>query len=536
MANAEAWQEGWQIGKERMDERRAHKQALSDMELQGKAQMYATQLTDLQKKISELPKDSQEYKDTFAAIQGTLKGVRELFHPNTNPGLIEKAGHLITDALKITTPAQRQASKDTKQAAGALQDKQGALGVVAAAPLSPEQQGTLGGQKQAAMDLAVFNGKLKLYDQNHPEGVGPNATPEGKQARAEYANDLLMSGLKEPKEPIETWTDAKGAVAEEYPKGSGQYRIAQVNKKGEYRYQQMPEGYIPPPPISKPGTSVFSVSLDTYAKSHGYNSFNDVPNEYREAIKDYEIRKDALDRAVPHSTTTTTIKPDADGHPIPVTVTNYSTPGGNVQLVDPMPIKQGGEQPQNDASQPSPKPAALGDVKNKAKRPNSAPSGSGNVKVGPPLPFEMKTQASALAQKNVDIAQNSYLDVQKASADPTPVGDQGVILAWLRGRVNRVTATEIATVNNLGGAQMKLEGNYVRLVSGKMTDQQRAWFLQSAKNNYDNALTIASKYDTNKSQFPNAPAIGAIEDGDDGKHKYIGGDPARKESWQKVTQ
>ena len=102
--------------------------------------------------------------------------------------------------------------------------------------------------------------------------------------------------------------------------------------------------------------------------------------------------------------------------------------------------------------------------------------------------------------------------------------------------MNRVTATEIATVNNLGGAQMKLEGNYVRLVSGKMTDQQRAWFLQSAKNNYDNALTIASKYDTNKSQFPNAPAIGAIEDGDDGKHKYIGGDPARKESWQKVTQ
>ena len=42
-----------------------------------------------------------------------------------------------------------------------------------------------------------------------------------------------MNGLKEPKEPIETWTDVKGAVAEEYPKGSGQYRILQQNKKGE---------------------------------------------------------------------------------------------------------------------------------------------------------------------------------------------------------------------------------------------------------------------------------------------------------------
>lgn len=94
----------------------------------------------------------------------------------------------------------------------------------------------------------------------------------------------------------------------------------------------------------------------------------------------------------------------------------------------------------------------------------------------------------------MDIAENSLLDVQKASQDPTPVGDQGVILAWLRGRVNRVTATEIAAVNNLGGAEMRLEGSYVRLVSGKMTDQQRAWFLQSAQNNYDDAVTVASKY------------------------------------------
>jgi len=105
--------------------------------------------------------------------------------------------------------------------------------LVASGPVSPEQQGTQRGQGQAAEDLAEFQGKMKLYDQNHPEGAGPNATPEGKQARQGYANDLLMNGIKEPKEPIETWTDVKGAVAEEYPKGSGQYRILQQNKKGE---------------------------------------------------------------------------------------------------------------------------------------------------------------------------------------------------------------------------------------------------------------------------------------------------------------
>ena len=405
MADDQAWSEGWQLGKELSQERRAHKQALSDKELQGKAQMYATQLTDLQKKISELPKDSQEYKDTFAAIQGTLKGVRELFHPNTNPGLIEKAGHLITDALKITTPAQRQASKDTKQAAGALQDKQGALGVVAAAPLSPEQQGTLGGQKQAAMDLAVFNGKLKLYDQNHPEGVGPNATPEGKQARAEYANDLLMSGLKEPKEPIETWTDVKGAVAEEYPKGSGQYRILQQNKKGERHWG---DALAPDAPKQgKSGTSVFSVSLDTYAKSHGYDSFNDVPNDYKEKIKDYEIRKGVLDRTISRKSIVTRVMQDAEGHPFTATVTNYSGPAGNEERVVPMPMKQGAAPQSSEPISATPNHAktnpsspTLDKVKKDAKALNTPSAGGGNAKFGPPdTSIQMKTPEITAANK-----------------------------------------------------------------------------------------------------------------------------------------
>ena len=104
-----------------------------------KAQAYATQLTDLQKKISALPKDSLEYQETFKAMQDTVQGVRQLFHPDTNPGLIAKAGHLITDALKITSPQQRQAAQATKQAAGSAQDAKMAQGMVAAAPLSPEQ-------------------------------------------------------------------------------------------------------------------------------------------------------------------------------------------------------------------------------------------------------------------------------------------------------------------------------------------------------------------------------------------------------------
>lgn len=105
------------------------------------------------------------------------------------------------------------------------------------------------------------------------------------------------------------------------------------------------------------------------------------------------------------------------------------------------------------------------------------------------------TQPQIKAKEALDTARSAYQDVQRAAADPTPVGDQGVILAWLRGRVNRVTTTEIKQVNNLGGAQMKLEGNIVRLVSGKMTDAQRSWFLQSARNNYEIARDNYQQYE-----------------------------------------
>jgi hypothetical protein len=123
----------------------------------------------------------------------------------------------------------------------------------------------------------------------------------------------------------------------------------------------------------------------------------------------------------------------------------------------------------------------------------------------PSLDFRKATAAGTKAKETADAAESSYMDVQKASKDTTPLGDQGIILAWLRGRVNRVTQPEINSVNNLGGAQMKLEGGIVRIVSGKMTDQQRAWFLRSAKDNYETAKKIEGER-TGPPSSSNAPS------------------------------
>lgn len=44
------------------------------------------------------------------------------------------------------------------------------------------------------------------------------------------------------------------------------------------------------------------------------------------------------------------------------------------------------------------------------------------------------------------------------------------------------------------------------------------------------------KNEANKTQWPNAPDIGTVEQGSKGKHKYIGGDPHKPENWSLVKQ
>lgn len=169
------------------------------------------------------------------------------------------------------------------------------------------------------------------------------------------------------------------------------------------------------------------------------------------------------------------IQTDADGTPHIVTLTSVSTPeGGQVDV----------EVPQGEGeSKPAEKPKA------------AAPRKETGDKV---LPFRKGTPQSNAAKKDADAAESAYLDVQKAGGGDgstlTPVSSQGIVLAWLRGRVNRVTSQEIASVKNLGGIFDKFDGNVSSLEKGTMTPQQYSWFLKSAKDNFDNKKQVASKY------------------------------------------
>lgn len=341
--------------------------------------------------------------------------------------------------------------KNAKDQAGDLKQ---AEQDIAAGPLTPEQQAGV----DARGTLAKFHADLENHKTMNPHAYGPDATPEEKQMVEDYRNERVQyygQGIKpvQPKESDEYWTDVKGAVAQEYPKGSGKYRIEQKNKKGERHWKDEPEDYTPSAPKVKPNNTAKMIGLDSYAKSHGYPSFNDIPDEYREKVNDYEIRKEALDHAIPKSTTLTRIMPDANGVPQTVTITNYTTPGGNVQLIDPMPVKKVSEQPEVGSSQPSTpsNPVVHGSNKGNSKTATLPPSGSGNVKVGAPLPFQMKTPAIAKAQNDIVDATKVYSIAKQVEAKPNDAFNQKRLAVQLeRASAGRFTVQALDYVKKMG--------------------------------------------------------------------------------------
>lgn len=431
MANQAEFDSGYQQGYDVLAQKRAHKQALSDQQFQDKHDEIQGMIENLHDQLTAVPKDQRNTPDYLKMQDQLAQAIQDRnahWKSVDQPNALSKFGKMLGKDLRfkkqeapvpVAPPVYGQPTMDVngeKVPTGPAYKVQGpqtpaqvkaaaeAAQLVAAGPVSPEQAATQQGRAESAKSLAEFQGNMKLYDQNHPEGVGPDATPEGKQARQDHINELInsTSGVKEP---IETWTDVKGAVAEEYPKGSGQYRILQQNKKGERHWG---DALAPDAPKQgKSGTSVFSVSLDTYAKSHGYDSFNDVPNDYKEKIKDYEIRKGVLDRTISRKSIVTRVMQDAEGHPFTATVTNYSGPAGTEELIDPMPMKQGAAPQSSEPISATPNHAktnpsspTLDKVKKDAKALNTPPAGGGNAKFGPPdTSIQMKTPEITAANK-----------------------------------------------------------------------------------------------------------------------------------------
>ena len=134
--------------------REAHKQALSDEELQGKIQ---DEIGKRQAIIEKLPTLQGPERDKATSdLTEIAHNLRELYHPEKNPGAIEKLGHLLTDHLGLTNALGRDQKSVAKKAQGWEKDQSTAQGWEASAPLSPEQQAQVEARKKNAENDATI--------------------------------------------------------------------------------------------------------------------------------------------------------------------------------------------------------------------------------------------------------------------------------------------------------------------------------------------------------------------------------------------
>jgi len=223
MADSQAWAEGAAIGSERAKEHRDKKERMSDEELQGKISTLIDNRKAIQGKLPLLLDDkgnpTPQYNDAIQQLTQNARDLREVYHPDKQPGAIEKFGHLLTDALHVTKPEDRIAKEGQKRATAAAGDEKTALGVAAAAPVSPEQAATTTANAGAAGNLASIQAALKNFDT-----LNPNASPQEKQS---FLQDLIQKSYGTTARG--NWTTVAGKVNGQptsllFDKNTRQYR------------------------------------------------------------------------------------------------------------------------------------------------------------------------------------------------------------------------------------------------------------------------------------------------------------------------
>jgi hypothetical protein len=341
------------------------------------------------------------------------------------------AGKPTTVKGPAQNPAQLRAQAQANQRAQLETEE-----LTAAAPLTAQQQAIQQAQAGTAGKIEAIRGGLEAI-----RTFNPKATPEELQAlNNRYLDGVLGTTEKSALKPLPGAKPYKGTDGR-------YYQPMQDTLTKAITAEAMPEGYQPPP--GNPSKSQFNEALGAYARAHDV-AVDDLPPE----AYDYVTRKLALDRAMPSSSTTTSLKQNADGMWVPVTETNYRSPGGGVKLTDPLGTPQ--QAPPATGAAPSagaakPPAAAPGETKIPAgKKPATAvpakPAGAaatapkaarparvGSTRVGAPLfaaPNKDYTETKATYQAAVD--RMSTMDKNLASALK---GDQQAMLSLVANHI-----------------------------------------------------------------------------------------------------
>jgi hypothetical protein len=369
-------------------------------------------------------KGTPEYDDTFNALRQVDTDLRLAYDPEKHPGAIASFGHLLTDHLGITKPQERIKKEAAKRAEGLATDERTALSDVAAGPLSPEQQAGATGR----MNLAAIQAAIRNYD-----AINKNATPEDRQT---YINSLIQN----PKAQLGKWDRITGKVKGQpttllYNEKTGEYKT----QTGESVPQETLDAFIPDPKEAKPGTSKFSMNVESYKKLHGIPPDQSLTPDQLNFVE----QQIALASAAPSTNITTSVKQDVNGMYVPITESNRHIPGFGTILHDP--LGSVNSTPNSAVNPPSATPKPKGGVKVAP-----TPAGEGTTKVGTPL-FQGRTPAIAKAQNDVvEAAKLSSIADQVATKPNDAINQKRLAVALERASAGRFTVQALDYIIKAG--------------------------------------------------------------------------------------
>jgi hypothetical protein len=377
-------------------ERDAHKQAqenlrIHDPEFVGKVQELTTNISNLRDKLPTLLDDkgqpTPEYDAAMQEMQKNIAASRELYHPEKNPGAIAKYGHLLTDALKITSPDQRAQAAQAKQATAAAGDQQEAQRLAAAAPPTAAQ---LNAQKIQAqlkeIDASNLDDEGKKAARAKVFGVAANAKPSWQQYKLPDGTirsyDLNRSDNDIPEGATEV---AKGSQTTAKESIAGYEDAVKKGYTGSY-----PQWIAEQRRAGAPSTSALNEYAASYQKAYGIK-----PEDMTPADWDFIQRKQAFDKAIPQTTTTHTLKQNAEQQWVPVQETNSKSPGGGAPIPPRGKPVNNTPPPSSDppSTTPAPSPSSPRVLKKEAedRKPEASGKSSGSgganssVRVGDPI-------------------------------------------------------------------------------------------------------------------------------------------------------
>jgi hypothetical protein len=536
----------WEAG--RQAQAQAHKEALSDQELEGKIGELIDQRKGIQAKLPTLLDDkgqpTPEYTAAIDALTKNAQDLRNVYHPHTNPGAVSRFGHLLTDALHITKPEDRIKKEAAKREAGAAADERTAQGVAAAALISPEQQATRTYTAQLNAEIAAIK-KSEMSPENQ------------ERAREALFKIYQKANNKVYKAPDGTIYAADINDPDSFIPGSVPYANPTVgNEKLQeyYEYKKLHPEYTGTidqfEAQNKTPTSKFGMNVESYKKLHNIPPGQSLTPDQLNFVE----QQIALSSGAPSTNITTSLKQDVNGMWVPITEANRHIPGFGTILADPL-GQRGSSDGAGAGSKASTSP---NEVKKKAEalKPKTTPSaGAGPTHVGPPL-FQGRTPEISKAKGDVDAAvalANGAHAAEKASPD-VKAGLQRKTAASIQNtlekRFNQQAFDNLihnyGIANNFqtwldkqetGALPDAVFKQLVAIADQNLEDKKSA--LASAMNGPESGQVIGPdkvKNDANKIQFPSAPDIGTIEPGDDGNYRYKGGDPLQQTSWEKVNR